>query len=33
MIQDIELDETKFAFDEKDDVHAIASVMKQCTSF
>lgn len=30
MVQDIELDEEKFVFDEKDDVHAIASVLKQC---
>jgi hypothetical protein len=30
MVQDIELDEEKLVFDEKDDVHAIASVLKQC---
>ena len=30
MVQDIELDEEKFVFEEKDEVHAIASVLKQC---
>lgn len=30
IIQEIELDEGKFAFEDKDDVHAVASVLKQC---
>jgi hypothetical protein len=30
MVQDVELDEEKFAFDEKDDVFSISNVLKQC---
>ena len=30
MVQDVELDEGKFSFDEKDDTHTVASVLKQC---
>ena len=30
MIQDIELDENKFKFDEQDDVFPISNVLKQC---
>ena len=30
IIQDIELDENKFAFDPKDDVFSISNVLKQC---
>lgn len=30
MIQDIELDEEKFVFDDSGDVHSVANVLKQC---
>lgn len=30
MIQDIELDEEKFNFEDKDDVFSISNVLKQC---
>jgi hypothetical protein len=30
LIQEIELDEEKFKFDEKDDVYSISNVLKQC---
>ena len=30
MIQDVELDEEKFAFNDKDDVFSISNVLKQC---
>ena len=32
MVQDIELDEEKFTFDERDDVFSISNVLKQCMS-
>ena len=30
LVQDIELDEEKFHFDEKDDVFSVSNVLKQC---
>ncbi len=30
MVQDIELDEERFNFEEKDDVFSISNVLKQC---
>ena len=32
MIQDVELDENKFSFDENDDIFCISNVLKQCES-
>jgi hypothetical protein len=30
MVQDVERDEAKFAFSDKEDVFSVAGVMKQC---
>lgn len=32
MVQDVERDEAKFTFSDKEDVHSVSNVLKQCTS-
>ena len=32
MVQDIERDEAKFTFGDKEDVHSVTNVLKQCAS-
>lgn len=32
MVQDVERDEAKFTFGEKEDVHSVSNILKQCQS-